>query len=104
MKTCKLVICDIDGTIVVKHKKLTSRAKKVINLLQQNGIYFGIASGRPIFQIKETIKGWGYDDFDVLIADEFGHGIIFFFQHFGLVFGIVSGLEAIAYSLQYKKV
>lgn len=28
MKTCKLVICDIDGTIVVKHKKLTSRAKK----------------------------------------------------------------------------
>ena len=33
MKTCKLVICDIDGTIVVKHKKLTSRAKKVINLL-----------------------------------------------------------------------
>ena len=68
MKTCKLVICDIDGTIVVKHKKLTSRAKKVINLLQQNGIYFGIASGRPIFQIKETIKGWGYDDFDVLIG------------------------------------
>lgn len=56
MKTCKLVICDIDGTIVVKHKKLTSRAKKVINLLQQNGIYFGIASGRPIFQIKETIE------------------------------------------------
>lgn len=33
MKTCKLVICDIDRTIVVKHKKLTSRAKKVINLL-----------------------------------------------------------------------
>ena len=70
MKTCKLVICDIDGTIVVKHKKLTSRAKKVINLLQQNGIYFGIASGRPIFQIKETIKGWGYDDFDVLIGNK----------------------------------
>lgn len=68
MKKPRLVIADIDSTIVVKHKVLTPRAKRVINKLRQNDIYFGLASGRALFQIKEQVHKWGYDDFDVLMG------------------------------------
>lgn len=68
MKKPKLIICDIDSTLVVKHQLLTKRAKAVIDKLRNNGIYFGIASGRPIFQIMESVHKWGYDDFDVIVG------------------------------------
>ncbi|MDO4467155.1 MAG: HAD family hydrolase [Bacillota bacterium] len=68
MNKPKLVICDIDATLVVKHKTLTERAKKAIQKLREKGVYFGIASGRPLYQIRENIKEWGYDDFDCVIG------------------------------------
>lgn len=68
MNKPKLVICDIDSTLVVKHKLLTSRARIVIDKLRNNGILFGIASGRALFQIQEQVQNWGYEDFDVLMG------------------------------------
>jgi len=64
----KLVICDIDGTLVVKHQSLSPRAKAVIKTLRERGILFGIASGRSVEQEKRMMKSWGFDDFAVLIA------------------------------------
>ena len=64
----KLVICDIDNTLVEKHGELSTRAKAVIENLQKHHVYFGIASGRSIEQIKRMIQGWGYDDMDILIG------------------------------------
>ena len=46
----KLVVCDIDGSLVTTDHVLTDRAKDVIKRLHEKGIYFGIASGRSIQQ------------------------------------------------------
>lgn len=68
MKKIKCVICDIDSTLVVKHETLTPKAKEIIQQLRKEGVYFGIASGRPLYQIRYSIKEWGFDDFDVIIG------------------------------------
>lgn len=68
MNKPKLVICDIDATLVVKHQNLTERAKKAITTLREKGVYFGIASGRPLYQIRENIKEWGFEDFDCVVG------------------------------------
>lgn len=68
MNNCKLVICDIDSTLIVKHQTLTPRAHKVIDTLLDKGIYFGIASGRPLYQIRDSIHSWGFEDFNIIIG------------------------------------
>lgn len=64
----KLVICDIDNTLVVKHEGLTPRARAVIDKLREHGIYFGIASGRSLVEVERMIHSWGYEDMDILIS------------------------------------
>lgn len=63
----KLVISDIDNTLVPKHDTLSVRAKKCIEFLQNNGIYFGLASGRSIEEIKRIIKRWGLLRVDCIV-------------------------------------
>ena len=47
--TTKLVICDIDATLVNEKKELTPRTKKDLIQLHEKGIYFGIASGQNVW-------------------------------------------------------
>lgn len=44
----KLVICDLDGTLLNNNQKISSFSIKTINKLQENGHVFCIATGRPI--------------------------------------------------------
>ncbi len=64
----KLVVCDIDSTLIVKYQPLSDRSKAVINELKRRGIYFGIASGRTLEEIRSMMNSWGYDDFELLIG------------------------------------
>lgn len=64
----KLIICDIDSTLVVKHQTLTPKAKACIDYLRSHGVYFGIASGRPLYQIRESYLSWGYEEMDLTIG------------------------------------
>ncbi len=64
----KLIVCDIDSTLIVKYQPLSERSKAVINELKRRGIYFGIASGRTLEEIRSMMKTWGYDDFELLIG------------------------------------
>jgi len=43
----KLVIADIDGTLVTKEKLLTPRSVQAVMQLQDAGVLFGITTGRP---------------------------------------------------------
>lgn len=69
-KDLKLVVCDIDGTLVTNQRELTTKTKEVINRLLGLGIYFGIASGRSIDQqLADQAKKWGFDqNFELLIG------------------------------------
>ena len=66
----RLVICDIDGTLVNSDFQLTPKTKEVIDRLHANGVYFGIASGRSIDQQLNNYaidKGFDYE-FEVIIG------------------------------------
>jgi len=43
----KLLIADVDGTLVTREKLLTERAKSAVAKLRDSGIEFAITSGRP---------------------------------------------------------
>ena len=59
LKNVKLVVCDIDNTLVVKRQDLTEYSKEIINKLQDKGILFGLASGRGCTQLKNLADKWG---------------------------------------------
>lgn len=68
-KDIKLVICDIDSTLVTSNHILTGRTKDIIETLHRQGIYFGIASGRPLDEITKKAEIWGFTyNFDILIG------------------------------------
>ena len=47
MPDIKLLLADVDGTLVTKDKQLTDRAVAAVHALRQRGIAFAITSGRP---------------------------------------------------------
>ncbi len=67
----KLVVADIDGTLVddVNHEMMPV-TKKALHILQDHGVYLGIASGRSVDQtMKNRIKNWGFEKpFELLIG------------------------------------
>lgn len=63
----KLVVCDIDNTLVVKHQSLTPFSKEMILQLQSQGWLFGLASGRTVPQLQELAQQWGVHT-DLLIG------------------------------------
>ena len=52
----RLVIADVDGTLVTKEKLLTARAIEAVNQLRQADIAFTITSGRPPLGMKTLIQ------------------------------------------------
>jgi Cof subfamily protein (haloacid dehalogenase superfamily) len=46
-KSIKMVIADVDGTLVTQEKVLTNRAAEAVLRLHEAGIQFSITSGRP---------------------------------------------------------
>jgi Cof subfamily protein (haloacid dehalogenase superfamily) len=52
----KLLLADVDGTLVTKEKVLTERARKAIAALRDAGIEFAITSGRPPRGMQMLIK------------------------------------------------
>lgn len=71
MKTnsLRLVLCDIDSTLINSKRELTPRTKEMIENLHARGIYFGLASGRPVDELKSYAPGWGFSfPFEFLIG------------------------------------
>lgn len=46
-KTIRLVLADVDGTLLTEQKVLTERARSAVRKLRDRGIRFAITSGRP---------------------------------------------------------
>lgn len=70
MKNVKLVICDVDGTLFDwTNRVLSPKTKETINELKRKGVYFALASGRSISEIKPYAEEWGFDyQFDFLMG------------------------------------
>jgi Cof subfamily protein (haloacid dehalogenase superfamily) len=47
MKAVRLLLADVDGTLVTREKTLTARAKDAVGKMRAAGVEFAITSGRP---------------------------------------------------------
>ena len=65
----KLVVCDIDGTLVNDEHEFTPLSKKAVLALHEKGIGFGVASGRDVGELRHfaTRFGLGFP-FDIVIG------------------------------------
>ena len=52
----RLVVADVDGTLVTPDKILTPRARAVVRTIVEAGIAFTITSGRPPLGMKTLIE------------------------------------------------
>lgn len=59
----KLVVFDIDGTLVDDEKRLPKSTKEAILHLQNNGVYVVIATGRPPFLFEELREELGVQSY-----------------------------------------
>lgn len=65
----KLVLCDIDGTIVNSSWDMTPAVRELFMKLHDKGVWTGIASGRPVDDISFHIRKWNLPfDFDILVG------------------------------------
>ena len=83
----KLVIADIDDTLVNKNKQMMPLTKQMLIKLHNDGVLLGIASGRPCGEhLYSRYKGWELDfQFDVngdKLPNKFGRDKFVFFMCF----------------------
>jgi Cof subfamily protein (haloacid dehalogenase superfamily) len=52
----RLVLADVDGTLVTQEKVLTAKAKEAVGKLREAGIAFAITSGRPPGGMRTVIR------------------------------------------------
>lgn len=55
----RLLLADVDGTLVTKEKKLTDRAVAAVKKLREQGIEFAVTSGRPPKGMQMLIEPLG---------------------------------------------
>lgn len=68
-KPIRMVVCDLDGTLLYSTKKITDRNKDAICALRNRGVKFGICSGRSAVALKTMLALWGIDqDVDFVIG------------------------------------
>ena len=65
----KLLSCDIDGTLVGKSRMITENTVRTIEEVMREGYLFGVASGRPVADLKEYCSRWNMNgNFDFIIG------------------------------------
>jgi HAD superfamily hydrolase (TIGR01484 family) len=52
----RLVLADVDGTLVTQQKVLTAKAKEAVAKLREAGVMFATTSGRPPGGMQTVIK------------------------------------------------
>lgn len=57
----KVVVLDVDGTLVTSDKKVTKKTAQAIELIKEKGLYFAIATGRPVHSALAMIKSFELD-------------------------------------------
>lgn len=68
-KNIKIIAADIDGTLTTSNYETPKRNLKAIENLRKAGYLFGLASGRPVDDLKEKYLFWGLEkQFDFIIG------------------------------------
>ncbi len=63
----RLILADIDGTLLNSNHEVTELTGKAIGKLKERGIMFGIATGRSPYAVKKLLPEWGLENDTALI-------------------------------------
>lgn len=61
LENVKLILTDMDGTLLNSRRELPSDFKECFDKLKDNGIIFAVASGRQYFTLRENFKDYADD-------------------------------------------
>lgn len=75
MDNIKMIICDLDGTLLNNQEIISKRTIKVIKDIKNQGYLFGFATGRPIISIESLLSKWKLDKkyLDFVVGLNGGH-------------------------------
>lgn len=74
MDHIKIIICDLDGTLLNDQELISKRNLAAIKRLKKEGYLFGFATGRPIVSVESLAKKWKVqDELDMVIGLNGGH-------------------------------
>ena len=59
MKNIKVIMCDIDGTLLNSKGIVTTKTIDAIKKVREQGILFGISTGRDVPSVKRLFGKWG---------------------------------------------
>ncbi len=69
MKEIKMILCDIDGTLLNDQKIITPKTLEAIKKVREQGILFGIATGRSPIAVSQLLKEWKVEEYtDILMG------------------------------------
>ena len=57
----KLIVCDMDGTLVCKDGQLPSDFVFILNAMREKRVFFAVASGRPYRALHDVLNPYGDD-------------------------------------------
>lgn len=70
IESIKMVVTDLDGTLLDKYGQLSTQNLDAIKWLKANGIRFVIATGRPYFSVPPLLSLWKLEGYvDAIIAN-----------------------------------
>jgi HAD superfamily hydrolase (TIGR01484 family) len=61
MTRIRLVVSDVDGTLITRNKQLTPATRDAVRALRERGIHFAITSSRPTFGMNAIVDALGID-------------------------------------------
>lgn len=74
MEPIKMIMCDIDGTLINDNKELTDYTRHTLSKLRELNVIFGICTGRSLEAVTRLIKNWQIEDYcDILIGMNGSH-------------------------------
>lgn len=69
MNEIKLILCDLDGTLLNNESMVTDYTKQAIQKARDQGILFGVATGRSLYAVNQLIDKWQIRELcDVLLG------------------------------------
>lgn len=67
MEDIRLVLVDIDGTLLTSKQEVTPLTREAIGKLKGKGVMFGIATGRSPYAVRNLVYEWGIGEITDLI-------------------------------------
>ncbi len=65
----KAIMCDVDGTLLTSEQVVSPFTVEMIKQAREQGIFFGLSTGRDVNSVKKLLNVWGIVDWLMLLLE-----------------------------------